>query len=497
MATKSLTHVRPLALALLSLACSPVLAQESGLKRVPDTVGTVLTKYNSTDITAGEVLGPAGFKLGTAVGQDSAQRASTVISQSPVANQLAIVGTSVNFVSANDPKCGKPLYSSDLKIAQVANVTALSNGAATPNYNCGEYQRPRVNSGYGSVYQCVEYIRRFYGIALGQPTKDQTKWPRPMDAKHFYYSSASTDPAKMALTRYANFGDPAQTDPAKKDPSAGTVPPRANDIVVFDTIGQTTTDKYGNKIPPLVTSGHVAIVKEVDLKVGSYPPSTVTIVEQNNSKTIGQRTLTLRRIGDTHYYLEPATGSKYTPIGWLRKQAASDLVTYAFTGYVTALWFSDPAFWSVRGFNVNVGTSFSGRMTYDRSVGGIRSVPSSPDFYYYEGALKSFEVTFAGNQTFRIAPPGNMNHEQVWTGDAGFPPQDYMQIWGFGSRNGYRISGALFLQTTHRFLSGSPPLPLVLPSASELDVWPDRTLRIIAYDPGAQIRGQLTSLTRQ
>lgn len=121
-------------------------------------------------------------------------------------------------------------------------VPARSNGADHEDYCVG------VKT-YGGEYHCVEYVRRFYGCALGFPTK-KVPTGSPWDGDAYTYC---TNPSLKGLVAY---------------PNAGTVRPEPNDILVYDRV------LVGKKFP----HGHVAIVTAVT-------DSSVSLIEQNWSPT--------------------------------------------------------------------------------------------------------------------------------------------------------------------------------------------------------------------
>lgn len=143
-------------------------------------------------------------------------------------------------------------------------VPARSNGVfqGTPD-TCG-------GSGvFGEQYQCVEYVRRFYSIALGV---DTSRWPRPMHAVEFYSRAG-----ELGLTPF---------------PNGGTVAPAQNDIIVF----RSATQRFG----------HVAIVTGVS-------SSTVGVIEQNFSRT---GLAVLDRIPGSNMLRPRGT---YEVVGWIRR----------------------------------------------------------------------------------------------------------------------------------------------------------------------------------
>lgn len=173
----------------------------------------------------------------------------------------------ITGVGAAAPDCGQPLFSPSYK-----GVDALSNGTSM---RTGESCAGRGT--YGLQYQCVEYIRRFYSVAK---QVDTSSWVN-LNARDFYASGSS-----LGLTRFEN--------------GATTSAPQPDDIVVFEG---PAGDIYG----------HVAIVSSVTT-------TSISIVEQNWGDT-GQGRLALTMRADGTYYTA-REGSKYTVLGWLRKEAA-------------------------------------------------------------------------------------------------------------------------------------------------------------------------------
>lgn len=200
---------------------------------------------------------------------------------------LAVV-TLLYILSAHSPVDGQVICGQQLSAnAMYRGVAALSNGNDRDN-DCGG------RGFYGLQYQCVEYIRRFYAVALGVieakadlPTDVGDKSPWRLDAKDFFNA---TNAAKLGLDRFVN-GESAQ-------------PPEPDDILVF-----------GPSVPDHNPYGHVAIVK-------SLASASVDVIEQNFSKT-GIKTLPLTRSNGV--YTIPDRGS-YPILGWLRRPSNSQVV---------------------------------------------------------------------------------------------------------------------------------------------------------------------------
>jgi len=162
--------------------------------------------------------------------------------------------------SQSAPACGQQLSVN----AIYRGIPALSNdGDQTREADCAV---PPIGI-YGDRYQCVEYVKRFYSVALGFDTSGWT------GNANTYYQTAQA----KGLRQFAN---------------GGPVPPSPDDIVVFE----------GG------AAGHVAIVTAVT-------QTQVDIIEQNWSFT-GMAKLVLNSTGG-HYTLF-RSGSKYVVLGWLR-----------------------------------------------------------------------------------------------------------------------------------------------------------------------------------
>lgn len=172
-----------------------------------------------------------------------------------------------------------------------------------------------------------------------------------------------------------------------------------------------------------------------------------------------------------------------------RRASSSTLVTYAFTGQVT-LVFDDgtPVFWASRGINVAIGSTFSGRLTYDYGTPRT-SFDATEQFSVFDGALKSLELTLSGNPTRQLSAPGFIDVT------AAYP--NTMRLLGPTIVNGYNLYVGLALNSSQTWVSTSPPLPSQLPDLSFLDFSPDRDFRIFDYPSNIQIWGRLTSLIRQ
>lgn len=171
--------------------------------------------------------------------------------------------------------CGQQLSAASI----YQGVPALSNGTdqTTENDCVGE----NVVGPYGDQYQCVEYVRRFYSLAMNV---DTTSW-QFYNADQYY--KAATTLGLIAL------------------PNGGSNPPAANDIVVFE----------GGP------AGHAAVATAVS-------PTAVNIIEQNWSYN-GTASLVLTSSNSS--YVVSRAGSKYVVLGWLREGGR---VVYAPSGQV-------------------------------------------------------------------------------------------------------------------------------------------------------------------
>lgn len=132
--------------------------------------------------------------------------------------------------SQSAPACGQQLSAN----AIYKGVPALSNdGAQTTEKDCAV---PPIGI-YGDQYQCVEYVKRFYSVALGVDTSGWT------GNANTYYQTAQI----KGLQAFAN---------------GGSTPPHPDDIIVFE----------GG------AAGHVAVVT-------GTTQTQVQIIEQNWSFT--------------------------------------------------------------------------------------------------------------------------------------------------------------------------------------------------------------------
>ncbi len=171
--------------------------------------------------------------------------------------------SSISAVAQVTP-CGDQLDS-----AIYQGVVARSNGQFQ-----GKAKSCGGRGSYGLQYQCVEYIRRFYGDALGVNTKSPSPWAS-LNAVDFFDNAA-----RLGLTAYGN--------------GESMIPPASGDILVFNS---TTTNPYG----------HVAIVTDVSA-------TTVSIIEQNWSRT---GTASLGLVKQNGIYIINRRGN-YEVLGWLK-----------------------------------------------------------------------------------------------------------------------------------------------------------------------------------
>jgi outer membrane protein assembly factor BamB len=180
-----------------------------------------------------------------------------------------------------DADCGKPMGS-------LNGVPARSNASDTTSRikDCGD-KPPGPNQPYpttsvdGDPFQCVEYVRRYYRVALGINSQE---WPH-MNAGEFF-------------KRHADLGLDAI-------PNGNTEPPKESDIVVLGSVP-------GNP-------GHVAIVMGV---IGDR----VEIIEQNWNRYTGYGELRRRanKSGwDLYRVLNSGVESEYKVLGWLRRPSSS------------------------------------------------------------------------------------------------------------------------------------------------------------------------------
>ncbi len=174
------------------------------------------------------------------------------------------------------PPCGTVL-------ATYRNVPALSNGQCHAAQGGNFCDCVPASGPYGRQFQCVEYVRRFYALAMGF---DTSTWGG-RNAVDFY-ASANT----LGLEAYEN--------------GSTEVSPVPNDIVVF------STPKHG--------FGHIAVVTDCRRTSSGL---VVDIIEQNWSTT-GTATLVLSKING--FYNVSSRGS-YSVLGWLRPFSFDETTT--------------------------------------------------------------------------------------------------------------------------------------------------------------------------
>jgi len=174
---------------------------------------------------------------------------------------LLVLGS---VAGAASPPCGAILASYASATNPSVSVAAMSN---EPNqFSKNDCQEPP--GPYGDLYQCVEFVRRFYSQALGV---DTSPWA-PYNAVDYF-----TTPS-LGLRPFENGGSES---------------PQPDDIVVF---GRTAKD----------SAGHVAIVNAVTA-------DHVYVIEQNWSL---DGTATLTR--DAHNFVS-RPNSALPVLGWMRR----------------------------------------------------------------------------------------------------------------------------------------------------------------------------------
>lgn len=164
------------------------------------------------------------------------------------AERRLLAGTGPRYAPNDGPQQG-PAGNWGAEIGRYRDVPAYSNGVDTGDWSDLE---PYGQDGY--QYQCVEYCRRFYRVAMGYNTGA-------------WYGNA------------VDWFAAASTRNLEAHPNDGTSRPQADDIVCFSS----------------TTYGHVAIVSAV---VGA----TVYLMQQNVSTTTGTGTLTINANGKTNNY---------------------------------------------------------------------------------------------------------------------------------------------------------------------------------------------------
>ncbi|CAD6493354.1 MAG: CHAP domain protein [Candidatus Argoarchaeum ethanivorans] len=156
------------------------------------------------------------------------------------------------------------------------------NEITVPAYSNGPTHDINGPSGtYGYQYQCVEYVNRFYVLALGHTNMKRTG--HAID----YYSTASS----RGLIAY---------------PNGGTVSPQPGDILCSD----------GNiSLPPAGRFGHVAIVREVTA-------DSVHVIHQNWANGPADNDKPIGMTASNGHYTVNAFNANYPVEGWLRKPGA-------------------------------------------------------------------------------------------------------------------------------------------------------------------------------
>lgn len=219
------------------------------------------------------------------------------ISSTP--NKLSVFNPTSGGGISNDanfvvwPKCGSERGAFD-------GIPANSNGRnTTTGASC-------ASSG---LWQCVEYVKRYYADALGVLRAKQWKG----DAKDYFDSAQqdiySTDKnGKPLLDKNGKPVVRANNKMLNAYPNGDVTAPAERDIIVFST-----------------GYGHVAIIKSIEPGcTGTAATKTtckVTVIEQNWSKA-AYGDLTLTRSSNSTYALDRGT-SAYKVIGWLRAPDAN------------------------------------------------------------------------------------------------------------------------------------------------------------------------------
>lgn len=172
--------------------------------------------------------------------------------------------------------------------APYRGVQAYSNSPhqGSADSTCGGFEATNRGT-YGFLYQCVEFVRRFYATNDG-PNKgnERDAWPRMEEARDFF-----DYPTALGMRRFAN--------------GATDQPPLPDDILVFDQKSERDV-------------GHVAIVVEVS-------PTSIRILEQNWSDT-GYVTLPAETRADGTYFI-PKRGA-YPVRGWMGKRSVAQSIVY-------------------------------------------------------------------------------------------------------------------------------------------------------------------------
>lgn len=189
--------------------------------------------------------------------------------------------------------CGAASHAYGDVLATYRGVPAYSNGGTTNcqpcsagqglglgltcGYRCGAEFGSAAETGYGLAFQCVEYVRRFYGIVYGDAAVGYSTG----NANQYVGAKA----AALGLVEHVN-GEASEL-------------PQPDDIIVF----------YGGSF------GHIAIVTQVDPALGE-----VRIIQQN---TGGVAEMTLKytlTAGRVKFGALPSPLGNYSVHAWLRNE---------------------------------------------------------------------------------------------------------------------------------------------------------------------------------
>jgi hypothetical protein len=167
-------------------------------------------------------------------------------------------------------------------LATYRGVPAFSNAPYQGGFDvCGPYGQD------GWQYTCVEYVRRFYRLTFGIDTSIANGWTG--DAKDLYPPGAKKD-----LIGFSN--------------GMSTVPPEADDILVFDKGG-----KDGK--------GHVSIITSVS-------GSQVSLIDENYPTQLPSVVTLSQDMGTGYWSIAPR--QKLPVKGWMRlKRRAGGTPTFA------------------------------------------------------------------------------------------------------------------------------------------------------------------------
>jgi probable HAF family extracellular repeat protein len=215
------------------------------------------------------------------------------------AGQIVIWGGEEYLLTPTSAACPPAAYSCGCQQDVYKNVPAFYNGSDE-----GTGKSCASSGIFGSQYQCVEYVNRFYAQAKGI---DSLNWHGNGSQ---YYSKAT----QFGLSAYPN----CTTEPSF--PCASNTLPQPDDIVSFcnyDESSQSCTDG----------PGHASIIKSVS---GSGTTYTVTFIEENYSKVIDQ-TLNVTQNPDLTYTMADRCTKTVKNVctdwlrayGWLRPPATN------------------------------------------------------------------------------------------------------------------------------------------------------------------------------